>query len=383
MTTTPNNETPAYLLENDDTHTPPPANPEYKDDRVGPWFILLALRNGLRHMRTHAACEDHVAMMTVSTRGYVRLAVADGVGSGARGDVCSRAAAEHAVNYSLYPVEETASTNGHEAMKRCIAEAEYAVKNELSQHTNQLGATMLVTAWLNDQGQGHLAHVGDARAYLCSTSEVKQLTQDHTYGNTGEATPVGRSPKDPARMIGVYTGEPDVQRIELQAGQALLLCSDGLYGYLTDEKFNHLLQEQMQHWQRQPNTERAKSMANEMIQATLNAGSDDDISMILAIYWPDNYTTQSISYPYKVFRNGKKYFFEQAVDLYRKFIPKFSMDKSPSPPTTVVTQSQKEQESPCNTELNSTLNNQNPETNHYSWRSMAATCIGWIRKHTK
>jgi serine/threonine protein phosphatase PrpC len=253
---------------------------------TGPWHVIRFVATGVRHQEAQKVCEDAEAFSDVSTTGYINIAVADGVGSGARGDICSRAAANHAVKLRITPIEETSSPIGLQEIVNCIDGAEEVVVTALREHSSEPGATMLTAAWLDQHGRGHLTHVGDARAYLISQDQSCLLTQDHTYRNTRETPGPGQSADDPSRMIGIYTGQADVQDVALKHGDALLLCSDGLYGYMPEPDFLNLLIGQLHGFQAEPTDLRARALAQHLFKATLNAGSDDDISFSLAVYLP-------------------------------------------------------------------------------------------------
>lgn len=261
-----------------------PAHVAYQFERLGPWWVMALRCNGQRHLKLNAPCEDHIAFSPVSERGYIHIAVSDGVGSGARGDVCSEAAAHHAVDMRVNPIEETSSEIGREQVRQRIESAEAAVQRALSLHSDQPGATMLAAAWLDENGKGHIAHVGDARAYLCSADDAQLLTQDHSYRNTGEAPASGLSLDDPARMIGIYTGEPDIQTVALKNREALLLCSDGLYGFMSEPEFLSMLVRNMRQLSAGFTESHLQTIAHQLLQATVCAGSDDDIAFTLAVF---------------------------------------------------------------------------------------------------
>src|SRR5262249_8635657 len=84
-----------------------------------------------------------------------------------------------------------------------------------------------------------LSHAGDSRAYLCSNGALRQLTRDHTrVQELVEAGMLTREEAATHRLRNVLTnvlggGVPltdvDVDRVRLEIGDILLLCSDGLY----------------------------------------------------------------------------------------------------------------------------------------------------------
>lgn len=111
-----------------------------------------------------------------------------------------------------------------------------------------MGSTV-VALWLSDD-RAMVAHVGDSRAYLCRNNEIKLLTRDHTLVqelvNAGRITPqeaeTHRFRNVLSRAMGVADEtEVDVLEFELEPGDRILLCSDGLYGYAAADAFYQLL----------------------------------------------------------------------------------------------------------------------------------------------
>ncbi|MDI7278161.1 MAG: SpoIIE family protein phosphatase, partial [Anaerolineae bacterium] len=112
------------------------------------------------------------------------------------------------------------------------------------------GATV-AAAWLRG-GQAHLAHMGDSRIYLYRQGRLSQQTEDHSVValllRSGEITPE-EARRHPARhQITRHVGMEgevyaDVRTIQLEPGDRLLLCTDGLTGPLDDERVAALLAE--------------------------------------------------------------------------------------------------------------------------------------------
>jgi len=112
-----------------------------------------------------------------------------------------------------------------------------------------LGATVALV-WLCEAGVAHLAHMGDSRIYLVRQGQLVQLTEDHSVValllRDGDITP-DEARSHPARgQLSRYVGMEgeayaDVQTIQLQGGDRLLLCSDGLTRPLSDGHIAELL----------------------------------------------------------------------------------------------------------------------------------------------
>ena len=113
-----------------------------------------------------------------------------------------------------------------------------------------MGATVVV-ALLTAQ-HAHIAHMGDSRAYLLRDGGLRQLTEDHSIVGllvrNREITPQEAENHPAKGRLSRFAGmEADVpaatQTIELQPGDRLLLCTDGLWGMLPDAQLTAILAE--------------------------------------------------------------------------------------------------------------------------------------------
>jgi serine/threonine protein phosphatase PrpC len=113
-----------------------------------------------------------------------------------------------------------------------------------------MGATVVVA--LLTAHHAHIAHMGDSRVYLLRDGKLRQLTEDHSIVGilvrNGEITPQEAADHPAKGRLSRFAGmEADVpaatQTIELQAGDRLLLCTDGLWGMLPDNQLKAILAE--------------------------------------------------------------------------------------------------------------------------------------------
>lgn len=208
----------------------------------------------------------------------ISLVLADGVGGGARGDIASHALVTHC----LHMGQRHAAANGQdrEWLLKNLVEADQAVNRALAAHTDLPGAATLSAAWLDSCGRGWITRVGDARLsiYDPCTGQLAPLLADQSFANLGEKPPQPGHENAPARMVGAgLAGEPQLHSLTLKAGEILCLSSDGLHEWhhafpgTTDsdsdacDKTPHLLR-----------------IARLMALCARQAGSDDDISVLLA-----------------------------------------------------------------------------------------------------
>lgn len=234
------------------------------------WRIAWAQVTGVRH----AQCEDRIAIRPLRARAQgdaVFLAVADGVGGGARGDIAAQALAEHAVDLPAAALGDAGQIA--DWMRR----AEDRVRSALHAVTFAPGAATLAAAWLRSDGNGHLLRIGDARAYYLDDQHAVALTEDQTYEQRGEAPDEGASADDCACMVGTgHMGEPEVQPLALPLAASLLLCSDGLHRGLTAGELHAALAPAS------GEVAPLAAVAARLATAARAAGSNDDISLVIA-----------------------------------------------------------------------------------------------------
>jgi len=187
--------------------------------------------------------EDSVAPLgNGESSGPLIIAVADGLGGLEAGDEASRRAVGAAT---------AAPASGNTSVVDRVQAGDRAVKNFiLASDDIANSATTLTVASFSADGVLDAAHVGDSRLYIASGSEFVQVTTDQTVAqrkvDAGEIT-IGQAAVDPGRHILTSAcGLLDIKvqhipGLELQRGDAVLMCSDGLTEMLTDHEINQIL----------------------------------------------------------------------------------------------------------------------------------------------
>ncbi|HLZ70306.1 MAG TPA: protein phosphatase 2C domain-containing protein [Dehalococcoidia bacterium] len=201
--------------------------------------------------------------------------VADGMGGHAAGEVASNyAVASILRDYFTLPWQGPEPT-----LCTAIAAANAAIHAEGStpgEHQG-MGSTVVAAALL--PGRAIVANVGDSRAYLLHDGQLRQVSMDHSW--IAERVAVGLlTPEEAAAHPGrnVLTRnlgftpqtEPSVAEVPLQAGDRLLLCSDGLSGPVAEEQMAGLL-----------GAGSAEQAAIALVAAANEAGGPDNIGLIV------------------------------------------------------------------------------------------------------
>ncbi|MBC8444842.1 MAG: Stp1/IreP family PP2C-type Ser/Thr phosphatase [Chloroflexi bacterium] len=165
-----------------------------------------------------------------------------------------------------------------EALRRAIQDANAAVFRQAQARQNDMGAT--VTAALIVGETAHVANVGDSRTYLFRRGKLEQITKDHSLVYSLAAS--GQIDWDEIythpqrnqiyRSLGTEAKVTvDVFSIDLQPGDSLLLCSDGLWEMVRDPQIVSILQQA-----RNP-----QDACDQLIDAANRGGGKDNIAAII------------------------------------------------------------------------------------------------------
>ena len=174
------------------------------------------------------------------------LAVADGMGGHAAGEVASRIAVE--VLQSLVPTLVSTDID-EDSVTDLLMHSLHSIDSEISVVTDEdiekrgMGTTL--TALLIRDKHISLLHVGDSRCYRLRGNSLEQLSNDHTIIqellDQGAISPA-EALEHPQRsmLTQALRGDGDVtpvlQMYEIKKGDRYLLCSDGLSGVLTEKE---------------------------------------------------------------------------------------------------------------------------------------------------
>jgi protein phosphatase len=174
------------------------------------------------------------------THGYL-FAVADGVGGMDLGEVASATAvsvltqefAKAQAGTMLISLLPRLIQHANAAVHDCTLAPEYRGR--------KMATTVVACALRYDQAI--VSHVGDSRCYLVRQGKAKQITQDHTWVNEqrkmGIISASEMAESDSRHVLIRSLGpemfvSPDTTALSLQAGDVLVLCSDGLHDELRE-----------------------------------------------------------------------------------------------------------------------------------------------------
>jgi protein phosphatase len=209
--------------------------------------------------------------------------VADGMGGQAAGEIASKRATQ-VVPRELKAVLADASST--DEVKRLIRHAVVQANEEiiamgaLDRDLRNMGTTVVLAVWRQGP-EIYVTGVGDSRAYLIRGDSIEQLTVDHSLAQAlVEAKTISPEEARGHRFKNVlwkYLGTkevgegPEVKALAIEAGDRILLCSDGLSGVVPDEQVLSCVRQHAD----------VQSAADALGQLALDSGSRDNVSCIL------------------------------------------------------------------------------------------------------
>jgi serine/threonine protein phosphatase PrpC len=213
---------------------------------------------------------------TVGRRGAL-LAVSDGMGGAAAGEIASAITVE-SLRHWLH--EDHAGIQTGSLIENAVGEANRSVYDAAQTAERQgMGATL--TAVLVRGTVAHIAEVGDSRAYLVREGRIRQVTRDQSYVQL--LVEQGLITRDQAEqspyrnvILQAMGQRPEVHvalgRLELRHGDRFLLCSDGLSGKVGDEEMRDVL----------ALAETLETACRRLIDLANHRGGEDNITIVIA-----------------------------------------------------------------------------------------------------
>lgn len=230
--------------------------------------------------------------------------VADGMGGHAGGEMASGIAVrtvDKTVRENRQIIDPNVHHEGaiqHSPVAKLLSDAVRRACNAVyakSQEVRELqGMGTTTTAVLFHQNHAFIAHVGDSRCYLMRDGRILQLSEDHSLVNeqlkagliTEAQARQSRFKNIITRSVGVDADvKVDLIAVETKAGDAFLMCSDGLSNLVTDPEINDVVHDNLLH--------RAPEI---LIDLANSRGGDDNITVVLAyvadaeeVAWDDTF----------------------------------------------------------------------------------------------
>jgi len=236
--------------------------------------------------------EDSLAAVTLSEASNFDMqsvgiyAVADGMGGHDAGEVASKLAmhsAVHKIMQDLAEANDSLLENVPNWLRNAVTLANQKVRSRALERDRNMGTTLVVAVIVGYSL--HVVNVGDSRAYVISSKEVRQITRDHSFVqalvDTGAITAEEAVGHPRRNILTQSVGSHDELTIDLfnvtlKEDEWLLLCSDGLWGTMSNEQIGRIV----------CNAGSVGEAAQALVNAANEAGGQDNISAIVVKLQP-------------------------------------------------------------------------------------------------
>ncbi|HEY7045090.1 MAG TPA: protein phosphatase 2C domain-containing protein, partial [Nocardioidaceae bacterium] len=199
----------------------------------------------------------------------------DGMGGAPAGDHASSLAVSTMRRLDSAPPDDLP-----EALAGAVHRANDRLSEAIEEDRAVEGMGTTIDAVLFDGARIGVAHLGDSRGYLWRDGELLRLTSDHTWVQS--LIDEGRITEEEAKvhahrslllkvLDGRHDNDPDLTLYDVQAGDRILLCSDGLSSFVPHDRLERVL-----------SIGTADSVAHELVTLALEAMSNDNITVVIA-----------------------------------------------------------------------------------------------------
>jgi len=206
----------------------------------------FAFKSDIGKVRT--TNEDQVVAM-VNRHQDILLAVADGMGGHARGDLASRLAMQSLTKGFKNTFGLLTSKTAGLWLRQQVVQANRTIYQEAQKSSSlkEMGTTLVIALIVNKDLI--ILNIGDSRVYLFENGQLTQATEDQTYveylfrqGKITEAQKLTHPQRHVLlNALGLNTSVSYDLKITPYQGQTILVCSDGLYNNLTDGELTTII----------------------------------------------------------------------------------------------------------------------------------------------
>lgn len=249
-------------------------------------FLIAELTKAVRIRQSSL---PHAATRRADDEGHIFL-VADGFGGAPAGEVASALALESIEEFLANTLKWFFRMKGPETenvlaeFQTALRQADAKIFEESAEHPECQGMGTTLTLAYSLGAHLFVAHAGDSRCYLFRDPQLVQLTQDHTLAEVlAGQDQLPSNERTRRRFSHVITNavggrtpgvRPEIHKHALEAGDVLLLATDGLTRYVPDTQIAAILGTEFD----------PKTASERLVAQALDAGGHDNITVIVARY---------------------------------------------------------------------------------------------------
>jgi PPM family protein phosphatase len=213
--------------------------------------------------------------------------VADGVGGGPGGEIASSLTLDGIMRYvtnsmrCFYKLDQVASGDLMHELASSIQESHVRVRAESEHDPEMAGMATTVTMAHILWPRAYIVHIGDSRCYRFREGQLQQVTRDQTMSqalvDSGAMTAEQAAASPYASMLTQAVGasdelEPALSQLDLETGDVLLMCTDGLTKHVPTEAIGRILREHAS----------AEAASAALVDAALAGGGTDNVTALVA-----------------------------------------------------------------------------------------------------
>lgn len=250
-------------------------------------FLIASLSKNMLIHQTSLPQDNHERL--VGAPGGTLLAVADGMGGHGGGDVASSVAVDVIMNYVLnimpwfFRLDDSNEADLTDELRAALERCHGAVREAAASDEDadpRMGTTLTLAyiVW----PRLYVVHVGDSRCYLYRRPALQQITKDHTLAQQMvDKDVLDEDQAEGSKWSNILWNtvgggsddmEPDVHKAKLEAGDTVLLCSDGLTKHVDDDGIRETL----------ATSEGSEAIATSLVRAANAGGGSDNITAVVA-----------------------------------------------------------------------------------------------------
>jgi len=244
-------------------------------------FVVATLRKSVR--LRHTSLPDAGLVSRLAGAESHLFVVADGVGGRPGGELASTSAVSSLLEYldhavvAYHELDTDQEQNLLASLEESVQRAHDKILADYGSATKGPATTltMVTLSW----PRAYLVHVGDSRAYYLRKGRLRQLTRDQTTGEymvdlgawTEEQAARAKVGANLTSAVGGQEMTPIVGLIDLEPGDVLLLCTDGLTKHVGDPQIAAVL----------GGSGDAEAMGRELVRQALELGGSDNVTVIV------------------------------------------------------------------------------------------------------